>query len=90
MRTAQLNDALQNLAAAMRKVENAIAELKAERDPLASYIFVARRQYRAANDTKSGKRREIAARLSFTRAYELGFQGGLDEWERLMGAATRR
>jgi len=41
------------------------------------------------NDTKSGKRREMAARISFSTASELGFVGDLDEWERLMrsGAA---
>jgi hypothetical protein len=42
------------------------------------------------NDTKSGKRREINARLSFDIACELGFRGSLDEWERLMGAVARR
>jgi septal ring factor EnvC (AmiA/AmiB activator) len=90
MRTAKLHDALRNLAEAIRDVESAVAEMKADRDPLASHIFSARRDYRAANDTKSGKRREVAARLTYTRACELGFQGGFREWERLMGAATRR
>ncbi len=37
------------------------------------------------NDTKSGKRREVAARLSYTVAWELGFGGSLNDWERLMG-----
>jgi hypothetical protein len=29
-------------------------------------------------------------RLSFNTVYELGFRGGLDEWERLMGAVAKR
>ena len=60
--------------------------MKAEHDPLASHIFVSRRHYRNVNDTKSGKRREMTARLSFDTACELGFRGSLDEWNRLMGA----
>jgi hypothetical protein len=64
--------------------------MKAEHDPLASHIFISRREYRTAIDTKSGKRREVAARLSYQAACELGFQGSLHEWERLMGAAARR
>jgi hypothetical protein len=38
---------------------------------------------------KGGKRREINARLSFNTACELGFRGSFNEWERLMGAATK-
>jgi hypothetical protein len=49
-----------------------------------------RRSYRNVNDTKSGKRRDVSARLSFNTACELGFRGGLEEWERLMGAVARR
>jgi hypothetical protein len=64
--------------------------LSPEHDPLASHLFVSRRHYRNANDTKSGKRREINAQLSFNTARELGFRGSLDEWERLMGAVGRR
>jgi hypothetical protein len=64
--------------------------MKAERDPLASHIFVSRRHYQNVNDTKSGKRHEMNARLSFDAACELGFRGSLDEWERLMGAVGRR
>jgi septal ring factor EnvC (AmiA/AmiB activator) len=89
-RAARLHDALQNLSDAICEVENAVAEMKANQDPLASHIFVSRRQYRAASDTKSGKRREVAARLSYNSACTLGFRGSLDEWERLMGAAARR
>jgi hypothetical protein len=46
--------------------------MKAEHDPLAAHIFVSRRHYRNVNDTKSGKRREMMARLSFQTASELG------------------
>jgi hypothetical protein len=41
-------------------------------------------------DTKSGKRRETKAQLSFNTACELGFRGSLNEWDRLMGAVARR
>jgi hypothetical protein len=64
--------------------------MKAGHDPLASHSFISRRHYRNAYDTKSGKRREVNARLSFNTACELGFRGSLDEWERLMGAVARR
>jgi len=53
-------------------------------------IFVSRRHYRNVNDTRSGKRREMTAGLSFNTACELGFRESLDEWERLMGAVARR
>jgi hypothetical protein len=65
MRAARLQDALERLAVAIRDVESELAAMKAEHDPLASHIFVSRRYYRNANDTKSGKRREMMARLSF-------------------------
>jgi hypothetical protein len=90
MRAVRLQDALQRLTAAIRDVESELAAMKAEHDPLASHIFVSRRYYRNVNDTKSGKRREVMARLSFNTACELGFRGSLDEWECLMGAVARR
>jgi septal ring factor EnvC (AmiA/AmiB activator) len=90
MRVGRLHDALQRLNDAIDEVERELAALKNEHDPLASHIFVSRRQYRAANDSKSGRRREVAARLSYNAACELGFRGNLDEWERLMGAVARR
>jgi len=71
-------------------VESELSAMKAEHDPLASHIFVSCRSYRNVNDTKSGKRRETMARLSFNTACELGFRGSLDQWERLMGAVGRR
>ena len=61
-----------------------------EHDPLASHIFVSRRNCGRTNDTKSGKRHHAAARLSWQKACELGFRGTLGEWERLMDATPRR
>jgi len=90
MHAARLQDALERLTTAIRDVESELAAMKAEHDPLASHIFVSRRYYRNVNDTKSGKRREMTARLSFNTACELGFRDSLDEWERLMGAVARR
>ena len=90
MRAARLQEALKGLTVAIRDVESELEAMKTEHDPLASHIFVSRRYYRNANDTKSGKRREMIARLSFNTACELGFRGSLDEWERLMGAVARR
>jgi hypothetical protein len=74
----------------MREVNAAIEEMQRDHDPLASHIFVSRRQYRNAHETKGGKRREVAARISYNEACALGFRGGFDEWERLMGAVARR
>ena len=90
MRASRLQDVLERLTAAIRDVESELAAMKAEHDPLALHIFVSRRHYRNVKDTKSGKRREVIARLSFNTACELGFRGSLDEWERLMGAVARR
>jgi hypothetical protein len=90
MRATRFQDALERLTAVIRDVETELSAMKAEHDPLASHIFISRRQYRNANDTKGGKRREMNARLSFNTACDLGFRGGLDEWERLMGAVARR
>ena len=90
MRAAHLQDALERLTAARRDVESELASMKAEQDPSAAHIFISRRSYRNVNDTKSGKRREMTARLSFDTACELGFRGSLYEWQRLMGAIARR
>jgi hypothetical protein len=90
MRSRQLHNALEKLTKAIREVEAVVETVRAEHDPLASYIYVSRRQYRNIADTKGGKRREMNARLSFNTACELGFRGSLDEWERLMSAAARR
>ncbi len=90
MPVARLQNALELLSAAIRDVEAELAVMEAEHDPLASHIFVSRRHYRNAQDTKGGKRRELNARLTFNTACELGFRGSLDEWHRLLGAVTRR
>jgi hypothetical protein len=89
MRATRLQGVLERLTPAIRDVESELAAMKAEQDPLASHIFISRRNYRNVTDTKSGKRREMIARLSFNTACELGFRGSLDEWERLMGAVAR-
>src|SRR5882724_5001051 len=70
MRAACLQNALERLTAAIRDVETELAAMKAEHDPLASHIFVSCRHYRSCNDTKSGKRRETNAQLSFNTACE--------------------
>ena len=85
MRAARLQDALERLTAAIRDVEDELAAMEAEHDPLAAHIFVSRRHYRNAKDTKGGKRREINARLSFNAACELGFRG---VWTNGRGCAT--
>ena len=90
MRVARLQNALDRLTAAIRDVEAELAAVDGEHDPLALHIFISRRHYRNASDTKGGKRREVNATLSFNTACELGFRGNLDEWERLMGAVARR
>lgn len=90
VRANRLQTALESLSAAIREAEAALQEMRVEPDPLAVHIFVSRRQYRNMPDTKSGKRRDVAARLSWQTACDLGFQGTLGEWERLMGAATER
>jgi hypothetical protein len=86
----RLHHALQKLTEAFLEVESELAAMKADHDPLASHIFVSRRQYRNAHDTKGGKRREVAARLSYNEACALGFRGRFGEWKRLMGAVARR
>jgi hypothetical protein len=58
----RLRVAIKNLTDALRETEAALEELRADSDPLALHIFVARRQYRNIPDTNSGKRSEIAAR----------------------------
>jgi hypothetical protein len=80
-----MSEALRALTTAIRQ-EAAVEGMRAEHDPLASHIFASRRHYRGTNETKSRKRREMTARLSYARACDLGFMGSFDEWERLMGA----
>jgi hypothetical protein len=90
MRAADLQNALERLGDSIRETEQALATMHAEHDPLALHIFVSRRHYRNIHDTKSGSRREVAARLSWQTACELGFRGMLNEWQRLMGAVSKR
>ena len=89
MRPSRLQNALTALGDAMREVNAAIEEMRREHDPLASQIFVSRRQYQSMSDTKSGKRHQVSAQLSWQQACELGFRGDLEEWQRLLGAASR-
>lgn len=90
VRANRLQAALDNLGTAVAEAREALAEMRAESDPLAAHIFVSRRQYRNMADTKGGKRHATAARLSWQTACDLGFGGSLGEWERLMGAACER
>ena len=62
MRISRLQSALAHLGEAMREVDAAVQEMRAEHDPLAVHIFVSRRQYRRMPDTKSGNRLGTAAR----------------------------
>jgi hypothetical protein len=90
VRSIRLQQALTNLQQALLEVDAVIQEMRAEHDPLAVHIFVARRDYRNTNDTKSGKRRDTSALLSWQQACDLGFRGDLGEWQRLMGAMSPR
>jgi hypothetical protein len=90
MRVNRLQNALHTLSAALRETEAALVEMRAEADPLAVHIFVSRRQYRNTSDSKSGRRHETAARMSWQAACEPGFRGSLGEWQRLLGAEPRR
>ncbi|MFZ1219397.1 MAG: hypothetical protein WAO00_08885 [Chthoniobacterales bacterium] len=90
MRAYQGQHALNKLSEAIDETESALATMRAEADPLAVHIFVSRRQYRSTTDTKSGKRSQAAARLSWQTACTLGFRGSLEKWGRLMGAVVRQ
>ena len=90
MRLNRLQNALAALGDAMREVNAAMEEMRSEHDPLAVHIFVSRRNYRNMHDTKSGKRSDTAARLSWQSVCEMGFRGTLGEWERLIGATSKR
>ncbi len=73
----RLQNALENLGAAIHEAEAALAEMRGERDPLAVHIFVSRRQYRNMPDTKSGKRSEVVARITWQTACSLYFRSSL-------------
>jgi hypothetical protein len=85
-----LQNALQNLGGAIHEVNAALEQTRADHAPLAMHIFTSRREHRAMADTKSGKRHEIAGRLGWTRAQEMGFRGSLSEWGQLMDASPKR
>ncbi len=89
MGTRRLQEALKQLSVTIRAVEAVIDEMRAEHDALALHIFIARRNYRQSKDTKSGKRRDRTALLSFHKACALGFRGDLAEWSRLLGAVSK-
>ena len=89
MRASRLQQSLDQLSAAMREVEDALAERRTARDPLAEYIFHARRHYREMSDTKSGKRHQTEARISWQTAGEHGYRGTLAEWTRLLCDSAR-
>lgn len=75
----RLQTALTSLDDATREVNAAIEEMRREHDPLASHIFVARRQYQNMSDTKRGKRHHVSARrLSWHKPVILGFEA---TWE---------
>jgi hypothetical protein len=86
----QLHQVLKNLSEAIQETESVLESMRAEHDPLAVHIFISRRNYRKIQDTKSGSRREVSARLSWQTACGLGFRGSLGEWARLMGAVAKR
>lgn len=91
MRARQLQKALESLTQAIREVDAALLEMRADPDPLALHIFVSRREYRRVDDhSKHGHHKERAARGTYRDACQLGFCGSFSEWERLMGAAPRR
>ena len=89
MRAARLQGALERLSAAIGDVETELAAMKAEHDPPHHTFSFRRRHYRNTSEVKSGKRRDLNARLSFNTARELGFRGRLEEWESLMGAPAK-
>jgi hypothetical protein len=88
MNAGRLVTALANLATAIREVDSLLAEMRAHQDPLALHIFVARRTYRNVRSTKSGKRHDAAAWMSWQRACELGFRGSAANWQRLLEAGS--
>jgi len=58
VRPNRLQNALAMLGEAMREVNSAIEEMRAEHDPLAWHIFASRRLYRNVRDTKATRGRK--------------------------------
>jgi hypothetical protein len=90
MRPNRLQNAVTAFDDAMREV-NAAHTGNAEGTRSARVAhFVSRRLYQNMSDTKSGKRHHLSARLSWQQECDLGFRGDLGEWERLLGATSKR
>ncbi len=56
-------------------------------EPLVAHVFDARARYRVASDncrSKSGKSVERFVHMSYVRACELGYQGQMDAWWKLL------
>ena len=62
-------------SSAIRDVEAELAEVEAEQDPLASHIFISRRHYCDANDTKGGKALRDKRSVELQRSLRAGFSG---------------
>ena len=75
MQTRKLQEALENLKAAIQEVERVVEELHAEKDPLAVHIFVSRRNYRKVNDTKAANGTICRLGSVGSRRVILGFAG---------------
>ena len=58
MRSRQLHDALEKFIKAIRELEAVVETMQAEHDPLASHVFISRRHYRNAHDTKGNAPRD--------------------------------
>jgi hypothetical protein len=86
--SSRLVAALANLSSAMAEIDSLLAEMRAHQGPLALHIFVPRRDYRNVRGTKSGKRHDTTARMSWRRACELGFRGSAADWQRLLEAGS--
>jgi hypothetical protein len=85
-----LEQAIDLAVASLEHLRQVIREVMSERDPIAAHIYHARAIYRRAveNDSKSGRRSELAARTSWQEATRLGYPCTLGEWERLLRAST--
>ena len=77
MRPNRLQNALAAFGDAMREVNAAIEEMRREHDPLAVPHLRFTSELSECADTKSGKRRDTSARLSWQRRAILGFVGTL-------------
>jgi hypothetical protein len=66
----------------MREVNAAIEEMQREHDPLASHIFVSRRNYRNVPDSKSGQTKQYRC----TPQLAIRLRPGISRDPRRMGA----